>query len=384
MTRILVLGGGLVGQAIARDLSADGGLEVVVADRDAGVRNALSAKYGILTIDLDITDAVALTGALQEADLVIGAVPGHVGYGLLETVIKAGRDVVDISFFPEDPFSLDDLAREKGVTAVVDAGLAPGLGNLVLGRYHRDYDRVDAFNCYVGGLPLEPTGPFKYQSVFSPSDVIEEYTRPARFRVAGRIVTRAALSGLEELDLPHVGRLEAFNTDGLRTLLHTMTIPHMVEKTLRYPGHAEQMRTLRDAGFFSQEPVEIGGRPVAPLDMTSHLLFQAWQPRGDGRDLVVMRVRIAGELEGRELITTLDLYDEYDRETGTTAMARTTGYTCAAAARLVSQGIYREPGIRPLEYVGAEPQPYDHMINNLLQRGITFEIHQEHSAAKKD
>lgn len=374
--RVLVLGGGLMGSAIARDLALDDRLEVAVADLSPQVRSNLADRYGLKTIAVDVTDQAALVRAAQGVDLVIGAVPGFLGYRMLETLIRAGRHVVDISFCPEDPLALQELAVAQQVTVVVDAGVSPGLGNLVLGHYHKLYDRIDHFICYVGGLPQVRKWPFEYQSVFSPVDVIEEYTRPARLRIDGQEVTRPALSDLEQLDLPQVGVVEAFNTDGLRTLLTTLNIPNMREKTVRYPGHAERMRMLRDTGFFSTDPLDIEGRPVSPLAVTSRLLFDAWRPEGDGRDLVVMRVILTGRLQGRPVTTTVDLYDEYDAGTQTMAMARTTGYTCTAVARLVLEGGYREPGIAPLETLGANREVYDRLLDDLAQRGITLAVSQ--------
>ena len=385
MKRVLVLGGGLVGSAIARGLSRATsrglsraeGPQVTVADSSPRVRADLAERYGLATADLDVADEQALTRAAREVDLVVGAVPGFLGYRMLETVIRAGRNVVDISFFPEDPLTLHQLAVEKNVTAVVDAGLAPGLSNLVLGRYHQEYDPLDSFVCYVGGLPRVRKWPFEYHSVFSPQDVIEEYTRPARMKVGGQLVTRPALSDLELVDLPRIGTLEAFNTDGLRTLLATVPVPDMREKTLRYPGHAERMRLLRDTGFFRREPLDIDGRQVAPIEVTSRLLFSAWQPEGEGQDLAVMRVSISGRLQGRRITTIVDLYDEYDAATRTTAMARTTGGTCAAVARLVLDGGYSEPGIRPLEYLGADKGVYRRLLKDLAGWGIKLGIRQE-------
>jgi len=89
---------------------------------------------------------------------------------------------------------------------------------------------------YVGGLPIVRQWPYEYKAVFSPLDVIEEYTRTARFVENGRVVTRPALTDLERVDFEGVGTLEAFNTDGLRTLIQTIPAPNMKEKTLRYPG----------------------------------------------------------------------------------------------------------------------------------------------------
>jgi saccharopine dehydrogenase-like NADP-dependent oxidoreductase len=374
--QVLVLGGGLVGSAIARNLSRDESLAITVADFSREVCKVLKEQYGLHSIQLDVSDEQALTKAVKQVDLVVGAVPGSLGYAMLETVIRAEKDIVDISFFPEDPLTLHQLALDHGVTAVVDAGLAPGLSNLVLGRYQREYDPLDHFACYVGGLPKLRKWPFEYQSVFSPADVIEEYIRPVRMKIGGQLVTREALSDRELIDLPRIGTLEASNTDGLRTLLSTVQVPNMLEKTLRYPGHSERMRLLRDTGFFSPDPLDIKGHPIAPLDVTSRLLFQAWQPEEDGHDLAVMRVILSGLLDGRHISTTIDLFDEYDPVTDTTAMARTTGYTCAAVVRLVMSGGYHDPGIRPLEYMGEDKEVYRQLLKDLAEWGITLNFTQ--------
>ena len=377
---VLVLGGGMIGGTIARDLAKDSGVEVILADADSAILEPQNRAPDLTTLVLDVTDSAALSAATGEVDLVVGAVPGHLGYRSIETVIKAGKPIVDISFMPEDPFTLNDLAIAQGVTAIVDAGVSPGLGNLIIGRFHEEYEEVDRFTCFVGGLPEERHWPFEYQSVFSPVDVIEEYTRLARMKSGGRIVVRPPLSDLELVDFPLVGTLEAFSSDGLRTLLTTLPIPYMKEKTLRYPGHADRIRMLLEVGFFAEDTVEVDGVMVSPRALTSKLLFDAWSPKGQGRDLTVMRVLIEGRLGGNYVKTTVDLYDAYDSATATTAMARTTGYTCAAVARLVLQGTYAEPGIHPLEHVGANKEAYHHVLEDLNAREVFLQIQQEVAA----
>ena len=369
---ITVLGCGMVGSAIARDLAKEDAYHVTVADRD---ESALTRVTGarIAQRQADLGDGEVLASVIADADLVIGAVPGFMGYETLLRVIEAGKNVVDISFFPEDPFSLDELAKDRGVVAVMDCGLAPGLGNILMGRLDADMERIDRFLCYVGGLPVARRLPFEYGAVFSPIDVIEEYTRPARYIEQGAEVVRPALSDIEQLNFAGVGTLEAFNTDGLRTLAQTMQAPNMKEKTMRYPGHAALMAVFRDTGFFDKLPVDVDGVSVAPLDLTARLLFPAWQMEEGEADLSVMRVIIEGEKDGLKETHTFDLLDRYDAETGTTSMARTTGYTCAVAARLVADGSYSRTGISPPEYLGAELPVFNALMSGLEQRGIRFQ-----------
>jgi lysine 6-dehydrogenase len=295
------------------------------------------------------------------------------GYTTLKSVLEAGRHVVDISFFEEDAFELDEIARANGCIAVVDCGVAPGCSNLLLGRHAARMDEVTRFWCAVGGLPVVRTWPYEYKAPFSPIDVIAEYTRPARFRRAGTDVTLPALSEVEHIDIPGVGTLEAFNTDGLRTLLRTTPVADMVEKTLRYPGHAERMRMLRDSGFFAEAAVPVsGGAVVRPLDVTARLLFDAWSYADGEADLTVMRVIIEGRTGGVAETHTYDLLDRYDAVSGVSSMARTTGYTCTAAVRLVARGLFTEPGITPPELLGRDERCAEFMLDDLARHDVVF------------
>ncbi|MGB2984233.1 MAG: saccharopine dehydrogenase C-terminal domain-containing protein, partial [Candidatus Bipolaricaulia bacterium] len=301
---------------------------------------------------------------------VISAVPGFLGHRTLKAVIEAGVNVVDIAFFPEDPFSLDELARATGVTAIVDCGVAPGLSNLLVGHAVRQLDETTRVTIYVGGLPSDPKPPYEYRAVFSPVDVIEEYVRPARLVVDGKIETRPALSEVELIDFEGIGRLEAFNTDGLRTVMKTIDCPNMIEKTLRYPGHADKVRLLRDTGFFSEEPIEIDGTEVRPIDVTTALLFPLWQLKAGEEDVTVLQVNVEGTKDGETVRHTYDLVDRFDRQTETTSMARTTGYTATMATRMLAAGMVDEAGVLAPESLADDPARVAFILEGLRQRGI--------------
>ncbi|HEX9935300.1 MAG TPA: saccharopine dehydrogenase C-terminal domain-containing protein, partial [bacterium] len=294
----------------------------------------------------------------------------------LKTLIGTGKNVVDISFFGEDPFSLDGMAKSKGVTAVVDCGVAPGMSNLILG-YHDSRMDVESFECLVGGLPFERKWPYQYKAPFSPADVLEEYTRPARLVENGRIVTKPALSDLEIVDIEGLGSLEAFNTDGLRTLLKTMRIPSMKEKTLRYPGHAELMRILSDTGFFGTDPVDLHGSSVRPVELTSRLLFPKWRLGENEREFTVMRIIIRGKRDGRPARVLYDLFDQGDAGTKTSSMARTTGYACTAVVRLLLEGRIEEKGVIPPERIGAIPGCFEFVMEYMKERNVAYGVREE-------
>jgi saccharopine dehydrogenase-like NADP-dependent oxidoreductase len=378
---ITVLGTGLVGSAIVRDLARDNDFEITAVDRDEHALRQLKSQAQVETVQADLMQEGSAARVVRDADLVICAVPGFMGFATLQQVIQAGVNVVDISFFAEDAFDLDAQARAQGVTAVVDCGIAPGLCNILAGHAAEQLDRVERYICYVGGLPAERRWPYEYSLVFSPVDVLQEYTRPARMVEHGRPVTRPALSEVELRDFPGVGTLEAFNTDGLRSLLHTLDASSMAEKTLRYPGHAELMRVFRESGFLDASPIDVKGQSIRPIDVTSRLLFEQWRLEPGQQDLTVMQVVIEGVKEGKQTSYTYDLLDRYDPETGITSMARTTGYTCAIVARQVAGGLYTEKGISPPEYLGRITSCYEDLVAQHARRGIhvkeTIVVHEQ-------
>jgi len=375
--KVVVLGCGRVGQAMVKDLAAEGGWEITATDVRDGSFEGLAGMENVRSRRVDLADPSVVADVVASHDLAVGAVPGPMGAATLRAVIEAGVNVVDISFFEEDPFHLHELAVERGVTAVMDCGVAPGFSNLALGHSQTVFDELSSFVCYVGGLPEVRRWPYEYAAVFSPIDVIAEYTRPARIVEKGSVVVREALSEVELLDLPGVGTLEAFNSDGLRTLLKVEGIPEMKEKTMRYPGHAERMRMLRETGFFREDAIDVGKAAVRPIDVTAALMFPVWQlPEGEG-DQTVMRIAVEGVLDGRKVRRTWDMLDRYDREGGVTSMARTTGYTCTAAVRALAAGLYDEPGLVPPEVLGRAPGVYDFIVDRLAERNVVFTITDE-------
>ena len=358
---------------MARDLASDG--KYLVRAVDASQRN-LSNLDGVERIELrqaDLTAPQALIDAISDADAVVGAVPGWMGQAMLRAVISAGKPIADISFAPEDPLELDALAKEKGVPAVVDCGVSPGLSNLAIGRAASKLARADNAVIFVGGLPAERHWPYEYRSVFSPTDVIEEYTRPARLVENGKVVVREALSEVELLEFKGVGTLEAFNTDGLRTLIRTMAIPSMKEKTMRYPGHADRMRMLRETGLLSSEPVDVDGVRVIPRRLTEKLLFEKWRRPESERELTVLRVIVEGtQADGTRARYVYDLLDHTDPLTGWTSMARTTGFPCVIMARALADGRCTTPGVLPLELIAPDEHLFDHVLDELGKRGVTL------------
>jgi len=369
---IIVLGAGLVGAPMAVDLAADPSFNVTVADVDQKKLDGLEHQP-VRLVQHDLSDPNNVYLLAKKHDLVLNALPGFMGFKTLEAVIKAGKNAVDIAFFPEDPFLLDEAAKDKKVTAIIDCGVAPGMSNILTGHACGLLDQAENVLIYVGGLPEYREWPYEYKAVFSPLDVIEEYTRPARYVENGKLVTRPALSDAELLDFPPLGTLEAFNSDGLRSLAKTIDSPNMKEKTPRYPGHIEKMAMLRETGFFSREPIEIGGNKIRPLDFTAKVLFPKWQMKKGDVDITVMKVVVEGLKGGKKIRYVYDLIDRYDPATKTHSMARTTGYTATAAVHLLAEGLYECHGICPPEFIGEKPECVAFMLEYLRDRGVVYD-----------
>jgi len=369
MSKIVVLGCGAVGKHMAIDLCKDPDNEVISVDINREGLEKLSREYPIKIRVEDLSKEEGITRAIEDADIVIGSVPYDIGYAMLETVIRAGKNIVDISYFLEDPFGLDDLAKEKGVTAIVDCGISPGMSNIILGDHMRKM-KVTRYECYVGGLPKARNAPFGYKSPFPVLEVLEVYAESSTMVEDGKVVARPMLSETMTIDLDKVGTLACLNSDGLRTLLHTTDIPDMFEKTLRYPGHLNMMRIFKDAGFLNNTPIQVEDTSVRPIAVTASLLSPLWKYEPGEADITVMRLVISGEENGKPATYTYDMYDEYDPATGAPSMARTTGYTCTAVTRLVLDGGYSQKGISPPEFVGRVEGCRESVERYLEDRGV--------------
>ena len=372
MKKIAVLGAGLVGSLIVRDRARDGRYELLAVDRDPGVLGPLGSLPLVKTEAADLSSPAEISRVVAGVDAVVGAVPGFLGTQMVRTVLECRKPIADISFSPEDPFELDAYAKKKGIPAIVDCGVSPGLSNVAAGRSIFLFDRTDSVRILVGGLPFQRSWPYEYKIVFSATDVIEEYTRPARVLRGGRLHVLPALSEPEPIEVEGVGTLEGFLTDGLRTVLTTIPARDLEEKTLRYPGHADKMRMLRETGFFGREPIDVRGVPVAPRDVTERLLFEAWRRRPEEEEFVFLRVVCEGVSGDKGQRLTYELFDRTDASTGDTAMARTTGFPCAIAVRMLVEGTFREPGVHPPEFLGRDPKVYELLRAELEKRGVSM------------
>jgi saccharopine dehydrogenase-like NADP-dependent oxidoreductase len=345
---VLVLGGGQQGRVIAGDLSRSlPRARITVAD----VREPrLGAHSNVRWVPADLSDPEAVVRLMATHDLAVGALPSRFGFGVLRAAIEAKRPLVDVSFCAEDPLTLDAAARAAHVPILPDCGLAPGLSHLCCG-YAASLGDLDELVIYVGGVAQDPSRPYGYVVTWSLDDLLEEYVRPARFVRDGGARTLPVFAEPERLQVEGAGEMEAFLSDGLRTLIDTMPrVPNMAEKTLRWPGHADAVRPLVASGRFLEE-------------------FRAQCVVEDPRDLVAMVVR-ARWANGRAARMTL--VDRFDETSRLTAMSRTTALTTSVTAQLVARGGARAPGVRPLEIVARDAEAHRFIVDELARRGVVL------------
>ena len=370
MKKIIILGAGMVGKAMAIDLSTK--YDVTSVDINPESLSYLSKNYPIKTKIADLKNELELSSLIQEFDLVISAVPGFLGLQTIITVINNKKDLVDISFLPEDVMFLDKMAKDSNVTVIMDCGVAPGMPNIIAG-YHNETMKIENFEYMVGGLPLVRTFPFEYKAPFSPCDVVEEYTRPARYVENGKMIVKPAMSDTELIEFESIGTLEAFNSDGLRSLIFTLpNIPNMKEKTLRYPGHINMIKALKAAGFLDHSPIKVKGFELSPFEFTTELLFKAWKLDPNEREFTVMRIILEGMENGINKKIVYDLYDEYDPEKRLSSMARTTGFTATAAADMIINNVFNKKGVFPPEFIGKYPECFNYIMNYLSERNVNY------------
>lgn len=368
------IGAGLVGCIIAADMGRS--FDVTVVDLNENTLSSIREDHPeITTAVCSCTDSVCLSQLVRDADIVTAGVPGKFGRKMMEIVIKSGKNMADISFMPEDFEELDGLAKEHGVTVVPDMGVAPGMSNFLIGRGTHLLDEVENAVIYVGGIPHKPVPPFNYQITWSAADVIEEYTRPARYVKDHRPVVCEAMGELYEKEFPKAGLLETFITDGLRSLIKNIKAKNMEERTMRWPGHVAQMRLLREMGLFDEEKRNLGGVEVIPRDIACDLLFPMWkmEPKKGDRDLTIMQVEVSG-YKGRDFVTyTWDLWDIFDEKSWKNSMGRCTGFSCSIFAQAIVKGLIKEKGVIAPEKLAASDELYDFVMAEQRSRGINYE-----------
>ena len=353
---VRLFGGGRQGKAIAYFLRKhDVKVEIVEASYDR-VAELRDEGYAVIHQEISLS---CMRELMHNCDLVVSALPARLGKDVIDAGVSAGCNVVDVSYSSFLPLEYDSRAQDAGVTVVFDAGIAPGISNLVVGMFDRLYGPLQEVKIFVGGIPRQNVPPLGYTITWSVEDLIEEYTRPARIKVDGEVIDVPALSGRELLEWKGIGELEAFYTDGLRSLLYTL--PHvrdMEEKTLRYPGHCDKIGLLKSIGLFERE-IEYRGSRLYPRSVIVPLLEM--KLKADVEDVLLIRVEVKGK---KRAVWEL----ECNAEGGFSAMERSTGFSCGAFAMALLTGKVERQGVVAPEEIGRMCGEY--VLHLLEEEGI--------------
>lgn len=365
---MLTVGYGRIGSAVSKYLLGEG-YELTVLDSSVEKLREAS-RIGVETIRLNVLREDWSKELSKKFDLICTCLPGSISFKVLKRLASQGLKVVDVSYFPEDYRELDVIAKKNNSLIVIDAGVAPGLSNILAGRIYSELKNLEKLEIYVGGLPENPKDKLLGITItWNPQDLIEEYIRPARIVENGIIKEVDPLSRTGKVLIPKIGAFEYFVSDGLRTLLYTLrNVKYMAEYTLRYHGHVEYMKTLRSLGLMSKDNVEIGGCKFKPIELLT-LLFNANLSRGD-KDITVLYVKGSNNESSKEYL----LLDKYSVEEEMTSMSRTTGYTMGSIAATILEGkVEGKQGVLPPEAFGIDLELYKQVIVKLSKKNIIIE-----------
>lgn len=353
--RFAVLGSGRIGHAIAFDLLASGAEHVVLADAEASRVTAVARLLDdarVEPVTANMTDASALHPVFASVSTVISAVPYRLNAPLAHAALRAGAHWIDLggnTDVVEEILAMGDAARSRGVALIPDAGLQPGLGNILAGEVYRRLGGADVLRISVGGLPQHPMGDLQYQLVFSVEGLLNEYQGVVRTLERGRLRLREPLTDVEPFPWPQLPPLECFHTAGSASTLPATfrdRVDRLEVKTVRYSGHAATLQSL----FGTDAPENRAATLQSLLPDT-------------GDDLVIMRVE--GTFRGYKL--TFEIEDRLDPTTGLSAMMRTTGFTASAVAQQAARGKLGPGAIIQERDVLMGP-----VVDHLEARGIAF------------
>ena len=345
MARMCVLGGGLVGSFVASTLH-ERGHNVRVVDAEPILAISPDIEYLNSRVNAD-----NLLDFVDGFDVTINCLPGRIGHSIRKHLVSIeGMRIADLAFTAEDPRTLDELAKKNNASLIYDVGIAPGLSNALLKAAESEMGTLQSGKIWVGGNPQEPDDEWSYMAPFSPSDVIEEYTRPARIRRNGQNVSEPALSERHLISVPGYGQMEAFLTDGVRSLLDTIDSHELLEYTVRWPGHIDR--------YLSREYSEDD-------------LIEAWKFDSNRPEFTWLSVLVTKGQQSRKW----DVIDE--GQDGCSSMARTTGLVTVEVAEMLADGTLSNTGVMPPEVLGTDSKLLHRLIAAMRKAGVQIIDHSD-------
>ncbi|MFJ7668652.1 saccharopine dehydrogenase family protein [Lysinibacillus sp. NPDC097195] len=376
--KVVVLGAGLMGKEVARDLIKNNNVERVILG-DIDVKTAQNFVDTLNTDKVEVVELHAenddsLTSVIAKGNVVVNALFYSFNERVARAAIEAGVHSVDlgghIGGVTDKILALHEEAQAKGVTIIPDLGVAPGMVNILAGYGATKLDEVASIKLYVGGIPTEPKPPLHYTRVFSLEGVFDHYTQPSKMIQKGKLEEVPSLSGIEPIYFDGFGVLEAFYTSGgISTLYKTFPNVHTLEyKTIRYKGHAEKFKLLADLGFLdASNSVEVENQEVPVRAVVREALKKKLE-LGTKPDAVLLRVIVAGEKAQQQVTYEYELVVRKDMTNNETAMARATANTISVVAQMIGEGTITKRGVFAPETI----VPGETYIKEMAQRGVVI------------
>lgn len=375
--KLLVIGAGMMGSSAAYDMARCARVEsVTLADadtrraKDAAKRiNKMVGSKKVVATGIDAASRRDAVKKMRGHDGTLSAVPYFYNLGLAEAAIDAKCHFADLggnNTVVRKELGLDKKAAKRDVGIAPDCGLSPGMASILGGELMRRVGgKADALKIYVGGLPQNPKPPFNYQLVFSVEGLINEYAEPARILRKGKLITIEPLTEGEIFKIPDFPELEAFHTSGGTSTMpetYGKNIGECFEKTLRYPGHFQMIRSLYDLGLFSSKKRKIGKVEISPRAVMSDLIIEKFS--GNEPDVTVMRVE--AHREGQ--VAAFTMIDKYDPETKLTSMMRTTAWPASVVVQMMATGEITKRGAVLQE----RDVPAKQFLSEMAARGVNL------------
>jgi saccharopine dehydrogenase-like NADP-dependent oxidoreductase len=381
---VLLLGVGAQGQAALYDLAQSANIEkIIAADLRLEPLTAFVEERNFISkvscVEADVTNPEQLESLFaRQPTVVVDLLPVDLHIPVIEAALKYRVHLVNTSYIPKTDFDLDSRATEKGVSLLPEFGMDPGIDLVMMSEAVRPFDSVERLVSYGAGFP-EPaaaSNPLKYKITWTFEGVLRSYRRPGRMIVDGELIEvdeneMFSPQYYHNLEIENLGVLEAFPNGDATKYAEMLEIDpgrlrNLGRYVLRWPGHCEFWKKMVDLHLLDDTPVEVEGVPVDRIKYLANALGPHLQYDEAERDVVVVRVEVAGRKDGAEARNILQLIDRRDSATGLSAMNRTVGFSASIGAQLLGNGVISRRGLlSPLRDV-----PFELFRSELQKRGM--------------
>lgn len=382
MVHVVVLGTGMIGTTVVRELVSSSSIDQISAvdGMSKNVDKCLEtiANPKVVGKCANLQTEEEIFEVIKDADVAIACLPHALSLAATNAAIAAKCHLVDlVGSEYEEKMTLDKKAKDAGIIIVPGAGVAPGLTNLLAAQGIELLDEADEAVMVCGGIPSKPLPPLWYQVVFRLESVMGLYTRPALAAENGKIVTLPPLSGLEKMAFPDpVGECEAVITDA-HSVAYTLKdkVKKIYEKTVRYAGHWSKMSMLSELGFLDDDLIDFDGVEISPKKFSEKIL----EPKMRGKsneDITVVRVTVKGKKNKKKVTYTWESIDFYDHDREITSMAKMTAVPAVLMAVWISKHKIPKTGVVPIERIMVG-QRFNAFIKDLDHRGIEINFNEQ-------